>query len=74
MILQVRQCEHQNLWGIERYRDGDWLGLRPGLNIYALCTPDRPIWAPSAEAAMCVAEHCHPTPQSPVVGHWEQVY
>ncbi len=73
VILQVRQCG--KLWVIERFRSRDWAG-RPGLNIYALvCTKTgRLIWAPTYQAAMRLANHCHPTPQSPIVGQWAQVY
>jgi len=73
VIFQVRQCG--KLWVIERFRSGDWAG-RSGLNIYALvCTKTgRPIWAPTYQAAMRLANHCHPTPQSPIVGHWAQMY
>jgi hypothetical protein len=76
IILQVRQAG--TLWVIERYRDGDWLDPagRPGLNIYALvCTQTgRLIWAPTYQAAMRLANYCHPIPQPPIVGRWAQVY
>jgi hypothetical protein len=72
IILQVRQAG--TLWVIERYRDGDWLDPagRPGLNIYALvCTQtDRPIWTPSYQAAMHLAQYCHPVVRPPVIAHW----
>jgi hypothetical protein len=78
MILQVRQCENEKLWVIERFRAGDWLDPagRLGLNIYALvCTQTgRLIWAPTYQAAMRLANYCHPIPQPPIVGRWAQVY
>jgi len=78
MILQVRQCENEKLWVIERFRAGDWLDPagRPGLNIYALvCTQTgRLIWAPTYQAATRLANYCHPIPQPPIVGRWAQVY
>jgi hypothetical protein len=78
LILQVRKCANENLWVIERFLDGDWLDPagRPGLNIYALaCTQTgRPIWAQTYQAAMRLANYCHPIPQSPIVGRWAQVY
>ncbi len=79
MILQVRQSGNQKLWVIERFLDGDWLdpsGRYPGLNIYALvCAHSgRPIWTSNYQAAMRLAQYCHPIPRSPVAGRWVQAH
>lgn len=77
VILQVR--EGRKLWVIERYNDGDLLdpsGRRlVGLNIYSLCAVliDSPICARTCQAAMRLAEYCHPNAQQPIVGYWAQV-
>jgi hypothetical protein len=73
VILQVRQCG--KLWVIERFRDGDMLdpsGRYPGLNISALVCAHRgrPIWTPTYQAAMHLAQYCHPVVRPPVVAHW----
>jgi len=76
MILQLRDGDAK-LWVIERFHDGDWFNHpdgRRGLNIYALVCAGRPICAPTYQAAMHLAHHCHPASQSPVAAHWAQVF
>ena len=74
MILQVRTGDAK-LWVVERFCSGDWLdpsGRYPGLNVYALVCAHtgRLIWVSSYQAAMRLAQYCHPIPQPPIVGRW----
>jgi len=76
MILQVREGDAK-FWVVERFRVNDWLdpsGRVPGVNIYTLvyAPSGRPIWAPTHQAAMHLAQYCHPTFRSPVAGRWVQ--
>jgi len=76
IILQVR--EGRKMWLVERFQDGDWLdpsGRQSGINIYSLChaLTYGPICAPNSQAAMRLAQYCHPSPQPPIVGYWAQV-
>jgi hypothetical protein len=67
--LQVRQCGNSRSehWSIERYELWEHKGPE------ALTFPfgRMPIWARRYQAAMRVAEYCHPTPRPPVAAYWE---
>jgi hypothetical protein len=69
--LQVRQCGDQlsKHWTIERVEV--WTHRRRE----ALTEPfgGVPIWARSCQAAMRVAEYCHPSPRPPVAACWDFV-
>jgi hypothetical protein len=65
-VLWVQRCGHY--WGVERMitsSTGDKVEE-------ALCCAFAgvPFWAPTREAAMRLAEHCHPIPQPPIAGCW----
>jgi hypothetical protein len=69
-FLQVRQCGNPRSvhWTIER------IELWTGKGIEALILASRhgePIWARSFQAAMRVAEYCHPIARRPVFASWE---
>jgi hypothetical protein len=46
------------------YRQGEWLTFPIG---------PAPIWAETSEAAMRLAEYCHPIPRPPIPGYWTKV-
>jgi hypothetical protein len=75
-IFRVRQCgnarsEH---WVIERLHRST-VGERNYEIIEALvfAFQHSPIWASSYQAAMRLAEYCHPIPRPPVGGFWIEV-
>ena len=68
-VLVVRQSGNSQCkrWTIERVNSSADRGLE------ALVFTDRraPIWASTYQAAMRVAEYCHPIPRPPVFATWE---
>jgi hypothetical protein len=67
--LEVRQCRswRTRMWTIERsnfFADGDYV------EALVCAFGSVPIWAPTYQAAMRLAEYCHPFPQAPVPGCW----
>jgi hypothetical protein len=67
--LEVRQCGswRSNMWTVERSNF-----FADGYCIEALVCAfgNVPIWGPTYQAAMRIAEYCHPLPQAPVPGCW----
>jgi len=69
-LLQVRQCGDARSvhWTIERIE----LWTDKGIEALVLTSGrGEPIWARSFQAAMRVAEHCHPIARPPVFASWE---
>lgn len=67
--LEVRQCRswRSRMWIIERSNF-----FADGYCVEALVCAfeNAPIWAPTYQAAMRMAEYCHPLPKAPVPGCW----
>jgi hypothetical protein len=67
--LEVRQCGgwRTNMWTIER---SDHLNDDFHEEALVCAFEYVPIWATTYQAAMRMAEYCHPLPQAPVAGCW----
>lgn len=81
--LRVRQCgdRHSDHWVIDRLRTLKVNGALVVLGYDYLIVETLvcafgsvPIWARKYQAAMRLAEHCHPIPRSPVAGCWIEAY
>jgi hypothetical protein len=67
-VLQVRRCG--DFWIVERWPDWD---TSSSLLCALTCAfSGRPIWTRGYQAAMRLAEHCDPSPRTPVAGCWKK--
>jgi len=70
LFFQVRQCGNarSDHWTIEVVHRPEF--TREWVEALVCAFSGRPIWAPTYQGAMRMAEHCHPLPRSPVAGCW----
>jgi hypothetical protein len=68
--LQVRQCGNarSDHWTIEVVHVPEF--SREWVEALVCAFSGRPIWVPTYQGAMRIAEHCHPLPRPPVAGRW----
>jgi hypothetical protein len=67
-MLWVRKCGE--LWIIARSLDLDVNTRKIETLVFAILP--LPIWTRSYQAAMRLAEYCHPIPRTPVAGYWAE--
>jgi len=68
-VLWIQRCGL--FWMIERSRFLDCGDMRN--EALAFTFGPMPIWAPTRQTAMRLAEHCDPIPCAPVAGYWADV-
>jgi hypothetical protein len=74
-IHTLRVTEWGEYWLVER-----WANVVSGkykyreMHALVFSFQRTPIWTRTREAAMRLAEHCDPTPRSPVAGYWAPAY
>jgi hypothetical protein len=72
--LEVRQCGNwrSNIWTVER--SNYFLDEYDCVEALACAFGNVPIFAPTYQSAMRLAEYCHPLPQAPVAGLWVKAW